>query len=52
MSELPTGAMDLGLLDAAQHDLFNDWFISASHFAAGSLSSATRTFPAFRGTIS
>lgn len=32
--------------------LFSDWLIRASHFAAGSLSSTTSTFPAFRGTIS
>lgn len=32
--------------------LFNDWLIKASHLAAGSLSSMTKTFPAFRGTIS
>lgn len=32
--------------------LFSDWLIKASHFAAGSLSSITSTFPAFKGTIS
>lgn len=32
--------------------LFSDWFTKASHFAAGSLSSMTSTFPAFKGTIS
>lgn len=32
--------------------LFSAWFIRASHFTAGSLSSITRTFPALSGTIS
>lgn len=32
--------------------LFRDWSIRDSHFAAGSLSSITSTFPAFSGTIS
>lgn len=32
--------------------LFNDLLTKDSHFAAGSLSSLTRTFPAFNGTIS
>lgn len=31
---------------------FSAWFIKASHLAAGSLSSITNTFPAFKGTIS
>lgn len=32
--------------------LFSAWFMRASHFAAGSLSSITSTFPALKGTIS
>lgn len=32
--------------------LFKDWLTKDSHFAAGSLSSITSTFPAFKGTIS
>lgn len=39
-------------LDATSDDLLSDWLIRANHFAAGSLSSMTRTFPAFKGTIS
>lgn len=32
--------------------LFSAWCIRASHFAAGSLSSITKTFPALNLTIS
>lgn len=39
-------------LEHAIWGLFSAWFMRASHFAAGSLSSITRTFPALRGTIS
>lgn len=35
-----------------EEDLFKDSWISRSHLAAGSWSSMTKTFPAFRGTIS
>lgn len=39
-------------LEAKSEGPLSDWLIKASHFAAGSLSSNTSTFPAFKGTIS
>lgn len=48
----PRLVLDFGPLEQPFVGLFNDWLIKESHLAAGSLSSITRTFPAFRGTIS
>lgn len=48
----PKDAVGFSPLEAKSEEPLSDWLIKASHFAAGSLSSNTSTFPAFKGTIS
>ena len=48
----PRETVGFNPLCATSDDLFSAWLTFNSHFAAGSLSSTTSTFPAFKGTIS
>jgi len=48
----PKDAVCFSPFKAKSEGPLSDWLIKASHFAAGSLSSNTSTFPAFKGTIS
>ena len=51
-NEPPNDAVGFSPLEVISEGPLSEWLIKASHFAAGSLSSNTSTFPAFKGTIS